>query len=139
MAFDEIDLNYEKSEALHLLNEIRESMGMNTLVHNDYLALAAQAHASYLVRNDVTSHNEIPGLLGFTGRTPADRALKAGYLSTQVSENLSTKNRDSQSSIDGLFSAIYHRFGFLDVGIDEIGVGAMQDRSLPMQTANFVK
>jgi hypothetical protein len=121
-----MDVAYEKGEALSLLNEIRESMGMNTLIHNDQLALAAQAHASYLVRNGVTTHDEVPGRPGFTGRTPAERALKAGYLSTQVSENLSTKNRDAQSSIDGLFSAIYHRFGFLDVSIDEAGVGVSQ-------------
>ena len=122
-----MDVSYEKREAMSLLNEIREAMGMNTLVHNDQLAQAAQAHADYLVKNRVTSHGEIPGRPGFTGRTPAERALHAGYLSTQVSENLSTKNRDARSSIDGLFSAIYHRFGFLDVGIDEIGVGAAQD------------
>ena len=122
-----MDVSYEKPEAMSLLNEIREAMGMNTLVHNEQLAQAAQAHADYLVKNRITSHDEIPGRPGFTGRTPSERALHAGYLSTQVSENLSTKNRDARSSIDGLFSAIYHRFGFLDVGIDEIGVGATQD------------
>jgi len=122
-----MDVRYEKSEALSLLNDIRESMGMNTLIQNDQLSLAAEAHAAYLVRNHVTSHRETPGFPGFTGKTPADRALHAGYLSTQVTENLSTKNHDAQSSIDGLFSAIYHRFGFLDVSIDEIGVGVVQD------------
>jgi len=122
-----MDIHYEKSRALRLLNDIREAMGMNTLLHNDMLAKAAQAHANYLVQNGVTSHVERSGLQGFTGRTPAQRAVRSGYLSTQVTENLSTKNRNAQSSIDGLFSAIYHRFGFLDTGIDEIGVGTMQD------------
>ncbi len=122
-----MDIDYEKSSALSLLNDIREAMGMNALFHNDVLARAAEAHAHYLVRNRVTSHNETPGFPGFTGETPAKRALHAGYSSTQVLENLSTKNLDAQSSIDGLFSAIYHRFGFLNVGIDEIGVGAVQD------------
>jgi uncharacterized protein YkwD len=122
-----MNIAYEKSEALGLLNDVRESMGMNTLIHNDQLALAAQAHANYLIRNHVTSHREIPGFPAFTGKTPADRAIRAGYLSRQVMENLSTQNRDAKSSIDGLFSAIYHRFGFLDVSIDEVGVGVTQD------------
>ncbi len=29
--------------------------------------------------------------------------------------------------MDGLFSAIYHRFAFLSPGIDEIGVGVTQN------------
>ncbi|MCF6207191.1 MAG: CAP domain-containing protein [Sulfurovum sp.] len=124
----QMDISYEKMEALSLLNEIRESMGMNTLIHNESLAAAAQAHADYLVWNHVTSHNEIPGHRGFTGRRPSDRAFRAGYLSSQVSENLSTKNPDARNSIDGLFSAIYHRFGFLDMSIDEAGVGVSQER-----------
>jgi len=124
-----MDVPYEKSEALNLLNEIREAMGMNTLVHNDQLEAAAQAHADYIVRNNIASHDEIPGLPGFTGKTPADRAMHAGYLSTQVIENLSAHNADAKTSIDGLFSAIYHRFGFLDTGIDEVGVGVTQNPS----------
>ena len=130
-----MDIDYEKSSALCLLNDIREAMGMNALYHNDTLARAAEAHARYLVRNRVTSHSEIPGFPGFTGKTPAERALHAGYLSTQVLENLSTKNIDAQTSIDGLFSAIYHRFGFLNVGIDEIGVGVAQDNKERENTA----
>ncbi len=130
-----LDLEYEKSSALSLLNDIREAMGMNALYHNNALARAAEAHARYLVRNRVTSHSEIPGFPGFTGKNPAERALHAGYLSTQVLENLSTKNIDAQSSIDGLLSAIYHRFGFLNVGIDEIGVGVAQDNNDRENTA----
>jgi len=44
-----------------------------------------------------------------------------------VSENLSTKNYSAKSSVDGLFSAIYHRFGFLSPSIDEMGIGVTQD------------
>ena len=124
-----MDQAYEKSEALTLVNEIREKIGMNTLDLNEQLAQAAQAHAAYLVRNHVSTHDEIPGFPGFTGVHPVDRAFHAGYLSSQVTENLSTQHQDAKSSVDGLFSAIYHRFGFLDVGIDEMGVGVAQDIS----------
>jgi hypothetical protein len=122
-----MDIAYEKSEALNLLNEIREAMGMNTLVENSRLETAAQAHSKYIVTNDTASHDELPGLPGFTGEKPAERAVRAGYLSRQVRENLSAHTFDAKGSIDGLFSAIYHRFAFLDVGIDEVGVGVTQN------------
>lgn len=130
-----MDLTYEKSEALFYLNDIREAMGMNTLSENTQLRTAAQAHADYLVRNRVASHDENPSLPGFTGKTPTDRAFKAGYLSSQVLENLSTKNKDAKHSVNGLFSAIYHRFAFLDVGIDEVGVGVAQESKDPENNA----
>ena len=89
----------------------------------------------YLVVNGESAHEEIPGHKGFTGVSPKERALRAGYDSSFVSENLSTKNNSGKSSIDGLFSAIYHRFGFLDPAIDQIGVGATQNPSNTAQSA----
>jgi hypothetical protein len=130
-----MDLGYEKSEALNYLNDIREAMGMNTLIYHEELAIAAQAHAEYLVRNQIASHSEKRGVSSFTGETPAERAIHAGYLSRYVSENLSVHNMDAKTSIDGLFSAIYHRFGFLDFGIDEVGVGVAQNPKKPDQNA----
>jgi len=123
-----MDTVYEKSNARTHLNSIREAIGLNTLVQNDFLADAAQAHADYLVHNKISSHYEMEGLSGFTGIKPSDRALYANYASSSVSENLSTHTYDAKASIDGLFSAIYHRFGFLSFGIDEIGIGVAQEK-----------
>jgi len=122
-----MDVSYEKSEAYMYLNEIRRAAGMSTLSENEKLASAAQAHADYLVTNNVSEHAEIPGHTGFTGRTPMARALHAGYDASSVSENISTKNHSGKSSVDGLFSAIYHRFGFLDPSIDQLGIGIAED------------
>ena len=122
-----MDVSFEKIEARTYLNSIREAMQMQTLMQNDELASAAQAHADYLVLNSESSHDEVKGYKNFTGTKPVDRAFCAGYHSLQVSENLSIKNYNARSSVDGLFSAIYHRFGFLSPDIDEIGVGAAQD------------
>lgn len=124
-----MDIGYEKSEAFAKVNEIREALGMNTLDSSEVLAKAAQAHADYLVRNHASAHSETEGFPGFTGKSPAERAIHAGYFSRMVLENLSTKNYDAESSVTGLFAAIYHRFAFLDVGIDEMGIGVAQERS----------
>jgi len=123
-----MDIPYEKSKALSHLNRIREAMSMQLLSENENLQNAAQAHADYLVVNDESSHNQIEGHSGFLGVKVADRAFAMGYESSHVMENLSTKNEHADSSVNGLFSAIYHRFSFLALGIDEIGVGIQQDQ-----------
>jgi len=122
-----MDVLYETMEARTYLNSIRELMQMQRLAENEQLSSAAQAHADYLVLNDESAHEEIMAHKNFTGVTPVERAFYAGYASSQVSENLSTKNHNARSSVDGLLSAIYHRFGFLNPGIDQIGVGVTQE------------
>jgi len=130
-----MDIAYEKSEALSHLNAIREAMSMQLLQENKRLENAAQAHADYLVANDESSHDEIEGHIGFIGEKAVDRAFASGYRSSQVLENLSTKNENAHRSVNGLFSAIYHRFAFLDLGIDEIGVGIQQDQKHTAKSA----
>ncbi len=124
-----MNIALEKVEARTYLDRIRDAMHMQQLLPNSMLESAAQAHANYLLFNNISSHNETQGLHHFTGVTPADRAFHAGYLSSHVSENLSTKNPSAERSMDGLFSAIYHRFGFLSPDIDEIGIGITQDQN----------
>jgi len=130
-----MDVSYETMEAGSYLNSIRASMNMQNLSENTQLQNAAQAHADYLVLNDESTHDEIEGHNNFTGQRPIHRAFYAGYASAQVSENLSTKNYSAKSSVDGLLSAIYHRFGFLSPSIDEIGVGVTQDKSESSKSA----
>lgn len=122
-----MDVPFEMMEARTYLNRIREAMKMNTLMQNDNLNSAAQAHADYLVINNESSHDEVEGHKNFTGVQPFERAFYAGYNASHVSENLSTQHHNAKSSMDGLFSAIYHRFGFLSQSIDEIGVGVTQN------------
>ncbi len=122
-----MDVSFERVQAVTFLNEIRHKVGMNTLMNNPNLSEAAQAHADYLVANKESTHTEIEGHLNFTGVHPLDRTINAKYNSLQVSENLSTKNPNAKNSVDGLFSAIYHRFGFLNPNIDEVGVGVSQN------------
>ena len=68
-------------------------------------------------------HYEDSSKTGYTGDNGADRAIYAGYFSRTVSENVSYGTTTVQGSIDSLFSAIYHRFGFLNLVSDEVGIG----------------
>ena len=111
------------SEVLSYLNYLREGAGMIDLSCNDALKIAAYNHAYYLYVNNATGHEEDADKEGYTGEWPSDRAVYAGYLSRYILENVSVGQKDYNASIDGLFSAIYHRFGFLNTTIDNIGIG----------------
>jgi len=129
------DRVHERLSAFDTLNRVRETMGMPILLENHILQKAAQAHADYLVLHQRASHHERAGEEGFTGTKPMDRALRAGYQSRFVGENLSTSNHNALGSVRGLFSAIYHRFSFLNPGFDEVGIGIAQDPDHPENSA----
>jgi hypothetical protein len=107
--------------------------GMKPLQQDPQLTQAAQAHADYLRLNHHAGHGESSGLPGFTGQSPSDRALAAGYASSHVSENIHYQQGDMEDfdagkvAVDGLMTAIYHRFGFLDFDIDRVGMGYSAD------------
>ena len=129
------NIAHERLEAFTTLNEIRATLGMSSLQENTALRQAAQAHADYLVRHRLSSHFEEGTRKGFTGTAPMDRALRAGYKARFVGENLSTRSQNGLDSLQGLFSAIYHRFGFLNPSFDEVGIGIAQDKKDARNTA----
>ena len=132
-----IDSGYEAIMASDRVNNIRSKIGLNRLITSQELEKSASLHAQYLIANHESSHFEIKGHKKFVGVSPLDRALYAGYISKYVSENLSTNTLTAVDSVDNLFSAIYHRFGFLSNKIDQIGVGVEQD-SNSLKDVDFV-
>ncbi len=126
-----LDMEFEKSMAFDYLNTLRQKAGLSKYIYNEHLEKAANSHALYLVRNKALGHYENDSSKNFTGKTPKDRVLFAGYNSTFVIENVSNDSLNYKDSIDGLFSAIYHRFGFLDFQSDEIGIGVAQNPKDP--------
>ncbi|MDX1346297.1 MAG: CAP domain-containing protein, partial [Sedimenticolaceae bacterium] len=119
------------SDAIEYLNSLRKEAGMTALRNDRELARSAQNHADYLVlhlQGDVSrmssAHDESPGREGYTGRTPQERAVAAGYPHKQVKENVAIGHATPVEAIDGLMAAIYHRLAFLDFSIDQVGFGA---------------
>ncbi len=111
------------------LNCFRGLAGMSSLSSDSVLNTASLNHAKYLNANNKSGHGQITGLPSFTGASPNARAAFVGYKSN-VSENVSTHtNAGYQNSLEGLMSAIYHRFGFLNTEIDRIGTGKNQTDS----------
>ncbi len=103
------------------INELRVSSGLNSLTYNEKLEKSAFNHSIYIVQNEKIDHYEIENDPYFTGLNPTTRAYFVNF-NSNVSENLSVGQNDYVESIDDLFGAIYHRFGFLDFDIDLIGI-----------------
>ncbi len=122
-----MDTVYEETMALEYLNTLRQNAGMAPYGTSEILKKAAKNHAAYLIANHETGHYETKGKPGFTGKMPHERAVYAGYRVAMLTENVTNNSLDYKDAIDNLFSAIYHRFGFLDFISDEIGIGVAQD------------
>ena len=116
-------------EGLSYLNRLRQHTGLIPLHINNALTKAANAHAKYLIAHQKTGHYEKKGKKYYTGYSPTQRVLKAGYGSPVAMENISTNTVSDKASIDTLFSAIYHRFVFLDLEKDEIGLGVATSKN----------
>ena len=116
----------DKGDGLAYLNQLRQQAGLGTLQHNSILETAAQRHADYLSDTNTIGHYEnnssYPSSY-YSGVAPSDRGFSAGYYGFYYSENLSSGQDSVYQSVDGLMAAIYHRYGFLDPNINEIGVG----------------
>lgn len=116
----------ETEDAYIYLNQLRHHADMLPLQPHSNLEAAATNHAVFNNIHGIQGHEEQPGLAGFTGAEPKDRTAAMEYRSLLISENVSWDNSPNstvKNSIDGLMSAIYHRFGFLTFTHDEIGVG----------------
>ncbi|BCD68556.1 hypothetical protein NitYY0918_C1473 [Nitratiruptor sp. YY09-18] len=104
------------------LNHYRQALGMIPLHKNLTLEKAATAHAHYLAFHHTTGHTESRSKSGFSGLHAGDRAVRFGYSTYDVIENIAY-GKDVSTSIDMLFATLYHRLGFMDWSIDEVGIG----------------
>ena len=116
--------------ALQQINQYRQAVGLIELQHSNLLAQAAKQHSIYLSTRDhrrikrmEDAHGEQQGEAGFTGKTVRDRTQVQAYPHHNVSENISLGSENENASVELLMSGIYHRFGFLNFLIDEIGIG----------------
>ncbi|MFT7824670.1 MAG: CAP domain-containing protein [Sulfurimonas sp.] len=113
----------QKNIALEYLNTFRIQSGLIPLRSDRLLDKAAISHAHYLLRQQKIGHYEKSGMKGYTGKTPSDRVIYHGYPSKDVMENVTVNVKSGKESVEKLFAAIYHRFVFLSLDKDQIGIG----------------
>lgn len=107
------------------LNQLRENAGLTPFSYHPLLAQAALNHAQYLTNNQQHGHQQHLGQPYYTGEWASHRAQFVNYPNRLVEENVTTKSGDNSfyNPIDSLMSAIYHRFSFLSLSKDEVGIG----------------
>jgi hypothetical protein len=117
-----LDDSIYQASGFTYLNEQRSHAGMSKFYWRDDLAKSSENHSKYLTKNNEIGHYEDSGLIGYTGYSPNDRILDTlSYRPRMTGENVSSGNMNTQTSINTLFSAIYHRFGFLSYSFRDIG------------------
>jgi uncharacterized protein YkwD len=115
-------------DGFNWINYRRAQLGLSVLVRNSKIDATAQGHSDYQRTNNVITHDQTPGLPGFTGVTVADRLKTANYALTgsfAYGEVISaTSNSTGFYEVEELIAAIYHRFVIFAPYFKEIGTGA---------------
>ena len=123
--------------AFNLLNAERSRCGFGMVAQNTMLDQAANAHAAWVVNNNITTHAETPGTPGFTGADVIARGQAAGYSyfqnlpnGTEVMATTAGVALDSVVALRGLLSAPYHAVAAMSPNLD-VGIGMFQSASAP--------
>jgi uncharacterized protein YkwD len=112
-------------EAFTRINEARIAAGVSALKQSAELDKAAQAHADYLVFNNVLSHGEDASKPMFTGVDSERRAIAQGYKNAMRGEVIA-RIEPTQSGAEHLawhLNSVYHLQRVLTPNANEIGVG----------------
>lgn len=124
-AVDELpSVTDEQKKVLNYSNRYRNFLGISEFKLNDSLNASAMAHTNYMTINNKLTHNEFTNDKGFTGIEPYNRVVAFGYTGSNVSENISSGQKDYKEAIDGLMDAPYHRLAWINPYLIDLGYGA---------------
>lgn len=117
-----------QQELVRQLNQLRRALPLPDTTLDAPLCLAATLHSRYLQLNRLSPlHEEDPSRAGFAGRTPAERAEKAG--SFLPCYEVIVGGGDPRRSMQTLIDAPYHRSALLQPGSFRVGAGVAGDRT----------
>ena len=117
-----VGYDLERLAAFNRLNEIRLSAGLGMVAQSTAMDQAAQAHADWMVANDVFSHEEQAGTPGFTATDWSLRDEVFGYVPVGGAEVMAASGQAS-AEVDALVNALYHRAGMLAFEPVDVGIG----------------
>jgi len=102
-------------ELLVYTNEEREKAGLDPLVYNDELSLAARRKAEDMFAKNYWAH------FGPNGEKPWDFIAAAGYSYTVAGENLAKNFSDSRQVVNAWMASSTHKDNILKASYREIG------------------
>ncbi len=109
-----------EAQVVDLINQERQARGLAPLQVHSALQTAARGHSQDMACNNFFSH------IGSDGSTPWDRAVRAGYSPTYISENLymgSGSYNSPSAAVQGWLNSPTHRDAMLAPEPIHIGVG----------------
>jgi uncharacterized protein YkwD len=117
------------NDGFNWTNFRRQQAGIPTLTRSSTINVAAQGHSDYQRRNNIITHDQVPGDPGFTGAQLLDRLRSAGYVFGTsggiAGEIIAAANNSSGFYLaEELVTAIYHRFVMFEPAFTESGTGA---------------
>jgi len=112
----------ERLAAFNRLNEIRLSAGLGMVAQSTAMDQAAQAHADWMVANDLFSHQEQAGTPGFVATDWPLRDEAFGYVPVGGAEVMAASGHGS-AEVDALVNGVYHRAGILAFEPVDVGIG----------------
>jgi uncharacterized protein YkwD len=112
----------ERLAAFNRLNEIRLSAGLGMVAQSTAMDQAAQAHADWMVGNDVFSHQEQAGTPGFLATDWPLRDEAFGYVPVGGGEVMSAPTHGA-AGVDALVNTLYHRAVMLAFEPVDVGIG----------------
>jgi len=115
----------DKLAAFGRLNEARLAAGVGAVRQDAELDAAAQAHATYQVRNYMVGHGEDPSRPWFTGVDHVSRAAAQGYSGIVVGEVI-TPILPGIEAIESFLHSVYHLYGLLEPRANQMGLGIDQ-------------
>ena len=122
----------DRLAAFNRLNEIRLSAGLGMLAQNTMMDQAAQAHAEWMVTNDLLTHDETAGTPGFTGENWPRRDEAFGYVPVEGSEVIA--QGEAAADVDTLVNSAYHRTAILAFEPVDVGIGWSDGRATNVTT-----
>ncbi|MBW8759029.1 MAG: hypothetical protein JF586_15575 [Burkholderiales bacterium] len=117
-----VGYDVERLAAFKRLNEIRLSAGLGMVAQSPAMDQAAQAHADWMVANDVFSHQEQAGTPGFTASDWPLRDEVFGYVPVGGGEVMAAPTHGA-AGVDGLINTLYHRVVMLAFEPVDVGIG----------------
>lgn len=108
-----------KATLVQLVNQERESAGLNLLSENDKLDWAAYFKAEDMIKNQYFNHTSPSGV------TPWYWFKKAGYNYKLAGENLAIGFYDSKEAIDAWLASPSHRQNLLNPKYTEVGTAVL--------------
>jgi hypothetical protein len=108
-----------KSNLINMLNQTRQSLGLNILTENSQLDQAAKLKAEDMIKNEYFSH------ISPAGTTPWYWFSKSGYDYKYAGENLAIGFYNSEDVYNAWLNSLSHKENMLNSAYTEIGTAVV--------------